>query len=154
MMSSIFLTHMMSEAAKTFGKSHMPSIHSRVREYFVLAAHLRLLPLWTRGFLASHPALRIDVQSLPQGCRFLAPIREVRVCASHHKASCVRIVLTHPSPILLWFRVNASHLDFLELYECSHPACLWLRWWKTLAAETPVPDVRPATAPAPGGARA
>lgn len=83
--------------------SIMPSIHSLVREHFALTARFRFLPLRTRDFLISHPASRIEGQSLPRGCRFLVPTHQVRNFTSHHQISYVVISYSLPIPSLLSF---------------------------------------------------
>jgi hypothetical protein len=62
--------------------SLIPSMHSLLREHFTLTARFRLLLPRTCSFLALHPALWIDVQSLPQEGHFLVPIHQVRTCTS------------------------------------------------------------------------
>jgi hypothetical protein len=90
--------------------SVMPSIHSLLREHFALATRFRLLPLRTRGFLASHPASWIEVQSLPRGCRFPMPVHRVRTCTPHHQISCIKVSFYPPIPKPYgFFRTNVSH---------------------------------------------
>src|SRR5438128_11847723 len=73
--------------------SLIPSTHSLLREHFTLTARFRLLLPRTCSFLALHPALWIDVQSLPQEGHFLVPIHQVRTCTSHQQISCVAVDL-------------------------------------------------------------
>ena len=90
--------------------SIMPSIHSLLREHFTIATRVKLLPLRTRSFLASHPASWIDVQSLPRGCRFPMPVRWGRICTFHHQISCLKVSFYPSIPEFNSpFRTNVSH---------------------------------------------
>ncbi len=72
-----------SKLVHPYDGSVIPSIRSPVREYFIMTARFRLLPPRPGGFLVSHPASWIEVQSLPRGCSFLTPTRQGRDCTFH-----------------------------------------------------------------------
>ena len=99
-----------SRLVHPYDGSVIPSIHSLVREHFTMTARFRFLLHRIGSFLTSHPALWIDVQSLPQGCHFLMPIHQVRTCTSHQQISCVAVNLqpAHPHALRM-FRANESH---------------------------------------------
>ena len=96
--------------------SIMPSIHPLLRGYFAIATRFRLLPLRTRGVLASHPASWIDVQSLPRGCSFPMPIHWMRTCTSHQQISCVAVNLqpAHPHTFVCFGLTDRTRRMMLE----------------------------------------
>ena len=98
--------------------SVIPSIHSLVREHFTVTARFRLLLPRTGSFLASHPALWIEVQSLPQGCHFLVPIHQVRTCTSHQQISCVAVHLrpAHPHACACFGLTDRTRHRMLDIY--------------------------------------
>jgi hypothetical protein len=64
-----------------------------------MTARFLFLLLRTCSIPFLHPALWIEVQSLPQGCCFLMPIHQVRSFPSHQQTSCVAVLsATSPSP--------------------------------------------------------
>ncbi len=81
-----------SKLVHPYDGSVIPSIHSPVGEHFIVTARSRLLPLRTGGFLVSHPASWIEVQSLPRGCSFLTPTRQGRNCTFHQQISYQRLL--------------------------------------------------------------
>lgn len=83
--------------------SVIPSIRFPVGKYFIMTARFRFLPLRACGFLISHPALWIDVQSLPQGCSFLMPTHQERNYPSHQQTSYQRLLSASHPPLLRGF---------------------------------------------------